>query len=294
MRSCAAGPTGYPLDMKVLVTGATGFIGGHVVRRLLADGHVVRCLVRDRTRPASRRLADMGCELVEGDFSQPDSLAAAAAGMEAIIHLVGIIAETRTETFQKVHVESTRALLSAAKIQGVRRWLQMSALGTRPNAVARYHQSKWAAEELVRASGLAWTIFRPSIVLGEGSGFERTFKAIARWSPVIPVMGSGQNLLQPIQVEAVAEAFSEALADPAMTGACLELCGEEAMDMATLLRRLLGSRKPLLKIPMPLAKIQAALLEFFYVTCCGHPSPLTRDQLVMLQEDNVGTPWKPR
>ena len=289
MRSCAAGPTGYPLDMKVLVTGATGFIGGHVVRRLLADGHVVRCLVRDRTRPASRRLADMGCELVEGDFSQPDSLA--AAGMEAIIHLVGIIAETRTETFQKVHVESTRALLSAAKIQGVRRWLQMSALGTRPNAVARYHQSKWAAEELVRASGLAWTIFRPSIVLGEGSGFERTFKAIARWSPVIPVMGSGQNLLQPIQVEAVAEAFVRVLNKPDAFGQCFDLCGSCRLSMVELLKQLLGPNRRFLHLPMGFARVQARLMETLWPTLLAKAAPLTRDQLLMLSEDNVGAPW---
>jgi NADH dehydrogenase len=243
--------------------------------------------VRSQGRPAALQLAASECALSEGDFHKPERLAAAAQGIDAVIHLVGIISETRTETFQKVHVESTRALLAAARAQGVRRWLQMSALGTRPNAVARYHQSKWAAEELVRSSGLDWTIFRPSIVLGDGSGFERTFKTIARWSPVIPVMGSGKNLLQPIRVEDVAAAFAGALASPSQIGACLDLAGEERIDLETLIRKITGSRKPMLRIPMPVARLQAGLLEFLFVTCLGGASPLTRDQLRMLQEDNV-------
>ncbi len=277
--------------MNVLVTGATGFIGGHVVRRMALDGHSSRALVRDTASSAARDLAGAGIQLVRGDFDDPAALDDAVRGVDAVVHLIGIISETRTNTFAKAHVESTRDLLAAAKAAGVGRWLQMSALGTRPDAVARYHRSKWAAEERVRASGLDWTIFRPSMVLGPGSGFERTFQRIARWSPVIPVMGAGTRLLQPIQVEEVAKAFSRALAVPATIGLTLDLCGPKRVTMNELLREVLGgTRRAHVHVPMGLARIQAGLMEAVIRGILGRASPLTGDQLTMLAEDNVGDP----
>jgi uncharacterized protein YbjT (DUF2867 family) len=277
--------------MTVLVTGATGFIGRHVVRQLASDGHSIRALVRDASSPAASDLVESGASLVRGRFDDPAAMGDAVRCVDAIVHLIGIISETRTNTFAKAHVESTRHLLAAAKAAGVARWLQMSALGTRPDAIARYHRSKWAAEELVRASGLDWTIFRPSMVLGLGSGFETTFRQIARWSPVIPVMGSGTSLLQPIRVEEVAKAFSSALAVPSTIGCTLDLCGSTRMTMNELLRTVLGStRRAYLHVPMGLARIQAGLMEALLRGIFGQASPLTRDQLTMLAEDNVGNP----
>jgi uncharacterized protein YbjT (DUF2867 family) len=277
--------------MNVLVTGATGFIGSHVVARLQADGHRVRALVRDVGSSSAKTLATSGVELAPADFGDPQALGVALAGIDAVVHLIGIISETRRNTFEKAHVETTRSLLAAANRAGTRRWIQMSALGTRPDAVARYHQSKWRAEELVRGSGLDWTIFRPSMVLGPGSGFERTFRQIARWSPVVPVMGSGTNLMQPIQVHHVAKAFSRSLSVPATMGQTLDLCGERRMTMNTLLREVLApTQRAQFHLPMGLARIQAGLMEAVLTGLLGRASPLTRDQLTMLSEDNVGNP----
>ena len=135
----------------ILVTGATGFVGSHLVTRLRKDGLAVRAVVR--TPAKAQALADLGVEVVPGDISDRASLEAAAAGIERVIHLVGIIQEAPGATFQSVHVDGTRELLEASKKAGVRHFIYQSALGTRPNAKSRYHRTKWEAEELVSRAG---------------------------------------------------------------------------------------------------------------------------------------------
>src|SRR5271154_4990836 len=149
----------------ILVTGGTGFVGHEVVGELLALGYRVRLLTRHPDR-RNRFTGHPRVECVQGDALRPDTLPAAMAGVEAVIHLIGIIAETSRVTYEQAHTEATRNLLAAAKQAGVTRWVQMSAIGTRPFARSRYHLTKWEAEELVRQSGLDWTIFRPSLIYG--------------------------------------------------------------------------------------------------------------------------------
>src|SRR5688572_28705068 len=136
--------------MKVLLTGGTGFVGGEIARQLHLAGHDVRALVRNPGTRAARELTSRsGADLVAGDILQP-SLAAAMSGIGAVIHLVGIISEVGRNTFENIHARGTECVVSAARQAGVKRFVHMSALGTRPQAVSRYHQSKWAAEEIVR------------------------------------------------------------------------------------------------------------------------------------------------
>ena len=149
----------------IVVTGATGFVGQEVVRRARADGHPVRAVVRDTTR--ARWLArDFGVELFRGDVLFAPSLEGSMQAAQCVIHLVGIINEWRENTFERVHTQATMNVTDAAKKAGVKRYIHMSALGTRPGARSRYHRTKWAAEEYVRQSGLAWTVFRPSLIYG--------------------------------------------------------------------------------------------------------------------------------
>lgn len=278
--------------MPVLVTGATGFIGQAVVGELRAAGHAVRVLVRNPASVASQQLMKtQGVELCAGTFSDRESLSKAVQGIGAIIHLVGIISEVGENTFQSIHVEATRNLLAAAQTLDARRYLHMSALGTRPQAASRYHQTKWAAEELVRQSGLDWTIFRPSIVYGVRDQFTNFFARMARCSPVMPVMGAGQGKLQPIAVENVAQAFARALTEPRAIGRTFDLCGPEVFTFERLLSIVLaeaGRKRALVHLPMPVARMQARLMELIYPTLLRRASPLTSDQLLMLQEDNVG------
>src|SRR5260370_14912176 len=193
---------------RVFITGARGFVGGGVVQALRADGHVVRCLVRRGSEPLLKGLGAV--ERVEGDVLIRRTLDVAVAGCDAVIHLVGIIRErpALAETFERLHVDATLNVLAAASGAGVRRVLHMSALGTRPGARARYHQTKWRAEEAVRESGTAWTIFRPSVVFGRGDELISTLAGMIRRLPVVPVLGDGQYRLQPVAVEHVAAGFT--------------------------------------------------------------------------------------
>jgi len=212
-------------------------------------------------------------------------------GCDAVIHLIGIISECGADTFERVHEGRTGEILAAGEAAGVPRWIHMSALGTRAGAPSRYHTSKWAAEEQVRSSDLQWTIFRPSLIYGPGDGFTRMFDRMARWSPCLPVMGPGTNLLQPVSVGVVAQAFVRALERPESVGRTFDLCGPDRLAFREVLRQILraaGRRRMLVSIPLPVARLQARLLEWVFPAVLGQAPPLNTQQLLMLQEDNVG------
>ncbi len=280
--------------MQVLVTGGTGFVGRAVLAALAETPHRARILVRHPDSPRARDLAGRWrVEIAAGDVLDPASLRAAMSGCEAVIHLVGIISEVGRNTFENAHTRATQNVVEAARTTGVTRLVHMSALGTRPGAVSRYHQTKWAAEEAVRASGLAWTIFRPSLIYGPGDQFTTLFARLARWSPVLPVMGPGRARLQPVAVEAVARAFVRALTEPAAVGRTFDLCGPERLTFNEVLDTILavtGRRRVKLHLPLPLARLVARGLELIFPRLLGRAAPFNRDQLLMLQEDNVGDP----
>lgn len=273
--------------MRVLVTGGTGFIGREVVKALACHDHVVTVLAR---RPIS---VPDGVQLKSGSILDATSLKAALKGQEAVIHLVGIITEAREQTYERIHSQGTAHVLEAAQGAGVQRWLQMSALGTRPNAVARYHQSKWVAEELVRNSPIAWTIHRPSLVHGPGDGFINLFNKIASLSPCILLPGGGKNLLQPVTVQDVAQCFVRSLSCSTTVHQTYDVCGVDRLTMRRVVETLLEvtkRRRFILPLPAVIASISAKLGEFLYPAITGHGPPLNRDQLLMLREDNIGDP----
>ena len=278
--------------MRVLVTGATGFIGREIVRQLLGDGRVVRALVRNPVRAVTSFEPNAAPqELIPGNIHDTASLRSAMRDVDAVIHVVGIIGELRKTTFERVHIEGTRNVVEAAKAAGVARFIHMSALGSRPDAVSRYHRSKWAAEEIVRGSGLAFTIFRPSIVYGRGDLFVNLFDRISRVSPVLPLIGSGRGTLQPIRVEDVAQCFARALGEPRSVGQAYDLGGPEVLTFQTILKQILevtSRRRWLVRIPLPVARMQARLLEIVYPILLSQPAPLSQDQLIMLEERTVG------
>jgi NADH dehydrogenase len=183
--------------------------------------------------------------------------------------------------------------VTAAQQAKVRRFVHMSALGTRPNAASRYHQTKWAAEELVRHSGLDFTIFRPSLIYGPQDQFINLFARMIRLSPVVPLIGSPRARFQPVSVETVAAAFTKSLGEPKSIGQTYDLCGPEALTLSEILDRILAvlhRRRLKLHVPAGLARFQAVLLELIFRRLLRKVSPLNRDQLIMLQEDNVGNP----
>jgi len=191
--------------MKIFISGGTGFVGERVCRALRERGHELRLLVHRRLGAA-----ESGIEVIEGDVTRLESFAAGVNGCDAVINLVGIIREfpERGITFERLHVQATAGLLEATRKAGISRYLQMSALGTRPAAASAYHQTKWRAEELVRASGLEWTVFRPSLIFGPRDAFINMLAAQLRLAPVMPVIGSGSYRLQPIHADDVARCFA--------------------------------------------------------------------------------------
>ena len=273
---------------RVFVTGATGFVGRAVISALRAHGYSVRCLVR---RGSERDLRGLeAIERVEGDILVRHGLAGGIAGCDAVIHLVGIIREhpATAVTFEFVHVQGTRNVLEAATAAGARRYVHMSALGTRPGARSRYHRTKWAAEEAVRASGLDWTIFRPSIIYGRGDGFVTMLATMIRRLPIVPVLGSGRHQLQPVAVEQVAEGFARVLETSGAVKQAYDVGGPDRVAMLELLDRIgetLGRRRVLkAHVPLGLVRPMARLLHqlpFF---------PVTPDQLLMLEEPNTCDP----
>jgi len=267
----------------ILVTGGTGFVGGHLLRRLRQEGLPVRALARhpDRVQP----LKDLGVEVVPGDISDKVSLEKAAEGIERVIHLVGIIQETPGVTFRGVHVEGTRNVIEAAHKAGVRHFFHQSALGTRPGAKSEYHRTKWEAEELVRQSGIPHTILRPSLIYGPGDKFTIRLSEMLRRAPVMPVIGSGKSRVQPIYIDDVVSCMVKVVIGDAFLNEIYEIGGPDQLtykEVTTAIAETMGLKRQAVHVPLFFMKPIAHALE----TLLSNP-PLTTDQLIMLQEDNV-------
>lgn len=277
-----------PATRRIFLTGATGFVGHAVIPALRAHGYAVRCLVRRGSELDLRGLEAI--ERVEGDVLSPAALERDMEGCDTVVHLVGIIREepATLSTFERIHSQGTVNVLEAAAATGVRRYVHMSALGVRPGARARYHRSKWAAEEAVRASPIPWTIFRPSIIYGRGDQFVNMLAGLIRRYQVAPVIGSGQQRLQPVPVEHVAEAFARAVELPASVKHTYDVGGADAVTMVRLMDLIgaaLGrSRVRKAHVPIGLVRPMTRLLHRLPAF------PFTPDQLLMLEEDNVCDP----
>jgi len=278
--------------MRVFVTGGTGFVGREILQQLAAAGHTVRALVRGEGQKRLPELA--GLEFAPGDALEPKTLSGALEGCDAVIHLIGIIREfpARGITFERLHVEATRNLLTAASQQQVPRFIHMSANGSRENAATAYHFTKWRAEHAVRESDFAWTVFRPSLIYGRRDQFINMLAEQVRKLPVIPVIGDGQYRLSPVAVEDVARGFVASLSQDKAISQCYDCGGPQTLTYDQLLDAVAAAlgRTPPHKLHHPVWLMQPVIrmLEGFSAF------PITTEQLTMLLEGNTCDPqaWR--
>lgn len=267
----------------VLVLGGSGFVGRHICHRLAAEGYRVR--VPTRSREASKALTTLPTvEVATADIHDPPTLEQLARGTDAVINLVGVLHDGRgNKSFKAAHVELARKVVSACRAAGVRRLVHMSALNASTEGPSAYLRSKGEAEGIVLSSGLAVTVFRPSVIFGPEDAFLNMFAGLARLFPVLP-LGSPGARFQPVFVEDVARAFVESLARPESFGAAYDLCGPKVYTLRELVEyvcRVTGRRRLVIGLSDRLSYLQALSMEFAPVQV------LSRDNYYSMKVDSV-------
>jgi NADH dehydrogenase len=266
----------------VLVLGGTGFVGSHLVPRLVSSGF--RVTLATRRRDNARHLFLLPTvTVIEADVHDPAALGRLARSCDAIVNLVGIINEAGRETFARSHVELPRNVIAASKAAGVRRLVHMSGLHADPKGPSLYLRSKGEAEAAVAASGLDWTIFRPSVIFGRGDSFLAMFARLLRAAPVIP-LGSPGARFQPVFVGDVAHCFTQAITDDRTVGQRYDLCGPKVYtlrELVTYVGEASGHVRPIVPLSPALSRLQATLLEHL------PGKMMSRDNLASMTLDSV-------
>ena len=268
--------------MKILITGGTGFVGTALRRVIKDEGHDVRLLVRAESVDKIDRRE--GFEVLVGDALDTHACMRAMVGIDAVVHLIGIRRERPHDgmTYEAMHTEATYAVVDAASRQGVTRFIYMSSLGARPDAPSRYHRTKWESEEIVRKSGLRYTIFRPSIIFGQNDEFHPLLAELVHRN-IVPVIDGGRSTLQPVARHNVVGPMARTLVMPETQGKEIEVGGPDPMrfiDIFWAVARHYGVWPNTIAIPSllakPLVKFGEKLPNF----------PLTYEELLLLLEDN--------
>lgn len=277
--------------MTVLVTvfGGSGFLGRYTVRALARAGHRIRVAVRyPHLANFLLPMAHVGqLQIVRTDIRDKDAVARALTGANAAINLVGILSETRRQTFQALHADAAETIARAARAEGAAALVHVSAIGANLQSEAAYGRTKAEGETRVHSAFPEATILRPSIVFGPEDGFFNRFAALARISPILPLIGGGHTRFQPVYVCDVAAAILRCVEDRATAGGVYEFGGPRLYTFRELMQLVLcetNRRRMLVPIPWSVAMLKAAFLGIL-------PKPLlTRDQVQLLKSDNVVAP----
>ncbi len=277
----------------VLVTGANGFVGSHAIPALLAAGHRVLALVRDDSAAdlIVRRLPEASrtsVELRRGDVNRPETLGAALAGADAVLHLAAIARDwDNGATLRLVNTEGTRNVVEAMRAAGVDRLVHLGALGVVDEPDLHYGSSKAKAMAIVRDSRLRWTILSPSLLFGPRDGFFNILAGLVRMSPgIVPITGTGLARFQPLAIEDLAHAIVVALGDESYVGRELLLGGPRLWTYREIMEEVLrgmGRRRALVPMPVALIRLVAGASEKVRL-----PFPVATDQLRQLRHDNIG------
>ena len=272
--------------MTVLVTGATGFLGRHVVQQLLETNHEVRVMVRS---PGSESvLQTPPTDVCYGNVTDPDALAEACRGISEVIHLVAVI-RGGPRQFEAINRRGTANIVAAAREAGsVRRFVHLSAVGAANVPRLRYLHSKWQGEQEVVDGGLPYTIIRPSLIFGPGDEFTNAIAALVRSLPITPVIGSGNNRLQPIHVEDVARCVALSLSGNIRGNRTVEIGGPEQLSYNEIIRvvaRVMGRRRLLVNVPLWKMRLPIAMMEMLTPR-----APINRAMLQLITLRNVAEP----
>lgn len=271
---------------SVTVFGGSGFVGRYVVKRLAQAGWRVRVAVRRPDKALFLKPMGVVGQVVpvQANLRADASVAAAVAGVDAVVNLVGILSESGQQRFASVQARGAEVVAEAAAQAGVKTLVHVSAIGADPESESAYARAKAAGEAGVRKHFPAATILRPSVVFGTEDNFLNLFAMLARFSPVLPLIAGGKTRFQPVYVGDVAAAVSAALETESAAGKTFELGGPAVMSFEEILRYILketGRFGLLVPVPEAIAMIEAFFLEML-------PSPLlTRDQVILLRRDNV-------
>ena len=272
----------------ILITGATGYIGRHLVARLVAQGERPRCLVRDTKRAAAIFPADK-VELARGDTVDSASLQEAVCGIDTIVHAAFITADHKESAgnhYEDTNVRGTANLIQAAKDAGVKRIIEISGLGTKEDKPGSYMQGRFLAEKMLKESGLDWTIIQPSVLFGKDAPFIKGLADLIRTAPVVPLIGGGKTLFQPIYVEDVVTVIIKVLEDPARSNwKTYTIGGPAYYSFSQVIDILLGTmHKSRIKAPAPIALvgIGAAMMEAVFPR-----PPLTKAAMTLFSFNNT-------
>ena len=271
--------------MLVLVTGATGFLGRHVVPALRERHHQVRCLVHTPGR--ERVFPPRTVDIQYGNILNPDALAAAFNGVDAVVHLVGTIRRRNRNSYDQVNRQGVANVVAAAKEARVKHFVFVSAIGATSNRSYPYLYSKWQGEQEVTKSGLSYTIIQSSIMFGTGDEFLNTIAAMVKTLPVVTVVGSGKNRLQPIAAEDVARCIATSVDREELRGKTIELGGPQQLsynEILAIVARTMGKRRLSLHLP-----VWIMFLITWALQALPRP-PVTLDQLRLLPIRNVAEP----
>ena len=219
--------------MKIAITGGTGFIGRHLAQRLASEGVEVVLVARSDREELNGR----GMAFVASDLSDPAVLQAAFAGCDAVAHCAGINRELKNQTYQRVHIDGTSNVISAARGAGVKKVALMSFLRARPNCGSAYHESKWAAEELIRASGLDFTIIRASMVYGRGDHMLDHLSHALHTFPLFAMVGLKEKGIRPLAIEDLVDVMKAALVEGRLTKKTVAVAGSEELYLSEAVRR---------------------------------------------------------
>jgi NADH dehydrogenase len=267
----------------IFLTGSTGFVGRNLLPSLKKRGDRVRCFIRQSSK--TEGLNDNCEDKVIGDVLDESSLRYSMRGADTVIHLAGVRMETGSQTFEGTFYLGTRHVVDVAKSVGVKRLILFSTYGARPQAASRYLHYKWLAEEYLRHSGLKFVILRPTIIYGPRDHFVTRWIKKIRSLPIVPILGSGDNLLQPISVADIVQCVLKVLEDPSKNGLVYELGGPDRLSFERIVRligKVIGHRRALFHWPLALVKPFAYLCQMFI----RHP-PFTTDELSRWMEDRV-------